>query len=392
MSFRTSRVVRYLAVIVGLLFFVGGLVSVKFFQISSLIAMGEVMANAGLPPEAVGSAVAEAQTWEETLSAVGNVVGVKSVALSNDAPGRVTRVHFESGTMVKQGQVLVELDTAAERAQLASAKSRRDLARTTAKRSKSLFEERVVSRAQLDSDEAQEEVANTEYAALQAQIDRKIVRAPFAGRLGIRNVNVGQYLNPGEMLTTLEAIGGCFVDFTLPQQQLERIKEGMPVRVTVEGAAVLLVEGVVSALDAAIDNTTRSIKLRAEVPDADNKLRPGMFVNVAVVLPTHANVVAVPQTAVVHASFGDSVFVIEEKEPGSPGVAQAPDGKPVKVARQQFVRLGKARGDFVAVVDGVKAGQEIVSAGAFKLRNGAPIVINNSIKPDAQLNPRPENH
>jgi len=382
---------RYIFVVAALVLVVAVLAGLKFAQISKLIAMGKDMQKSGPPPEKVGSAVAQAQAWEGSLSAVGSVAGVKSVAISNDAAGRVKKIHFESGDLVKQGQVLVELDTSVERAQLASAKSRRDLARTTANRSKMLVQENVLSKAQLETDQAQMKTAETDAAALSALIEKKIVRAPFAGRLGIRSVNMGQYLNPGTQLTTLEEIGAMYVDFTLPQQELSNVKDGMPVRITLDQGKGPAIDGVMSAVDPAIDNATRSIKLRASIPNKDDKLRAGMFVQVAVVMPQRGTVVTVPATAVVHASYGDSVFVIEDKKPDMPGGTTTPDGKPIKMARQQFVRLGEARGDFVAIVDGVKAGQEIVNAGAFKLRNNAPIVIDNTLKAEALLNPRPEN-
>jgi membrane fusion protein (multidrug efflux system) len=369
---------------------IGALVLVKFSQISLLMAKGKEMEEAGPPPEAVGSAIAQTQSWESTLSAVGSVAGKKSVALSNDAAGRVERIRFESGAVVKQGQILVELDTSVERAQLATAKARRDLAVVTVNRSRALVAENLIARAQLDNDEAQLKTANTDIAAIQAQIERKIVRAPFGGRLGIRAVDLGQYLNPGTTLTVLEQIGAVFVDFTLPQQSVAAIREGMPVRVTLEGASPAI-EGVVSAVDPAVDDTTRSVKLRASVHNPGDKLRPGMFVDVSVVLPDRQSMVVVPATAVVHASYGDSVFVIEDKRLGSPGMAKSPAGKPVKIVRQQFVRLGGSRGDFVAIAEGVKAGQQVVSAGAFKLRNGSPVVIDNAVKSDPKLNPRPEN-
>jgi membrane fusion protein (multidrug efflux system) len=391
MPSRSKKATRYIVVIVGLLLVVGVLVFVKFSQISLLMAMGKEGEKAGPPPEAVASAVAQAQSWEHTLSAVGTVAGAKSVELSNDAPGRVKRIHFESGAMVKKGQVLVELDTSVERAQLASAESRRDLARVTARRSRALVAESVIAVAQLDNDEAQLKTSTAEIRALQAEIERKIVRAPFNGRLGIRAVDVGQYLSAGTTLTTLEDIAAIFIDFTLPQQRLGNVREGMPVRIMTANALAPAAEGVIAAVDPKIDDTTRSIKLRASVPNQGNKLHPGMFVNVSVVTPKRERIVTVPATAIVHASYGDSVFVIEDKKPGSPGMAKTPQGKPVKIVRQQFVRLGESRGDFVAIAEGMKAGQEIVSAGAFKLRNGSPVFINNNVKSEPRLHPRPEN-
>jgi membrane fusion protein (multidrug efflux system) len=277
-----------------------------------------------------------------------------------------------------------------ERAQLASAEARRDLAERTAKRSAVLAAGNVISHSQLDEVESQLRTAHTDTASLKAQVDRKVVRAPFKGRLGIRAVNVGQYLTPGTTITTLDSIGGTFVDFSLPQEDLPSVSVGQPVRVSFEGSPEKA-EGTISAIDPTLDPTTRNVKIRATIPDQSAKPRPGMFVNVQVIQPTQKAVVAVPLTAVVHASFGDSVFVVEPKKPDSPGMSQTPAGKPVKIARQQFVRLGATRGDFVAVSKGLQAGQEIVTAGAFKLRNNSPVVVDNTVLPDAGLDPHPEN-
>jgi membrane fusion protein (multidrug efflux system) len=383
---------RVLLVILGLLVLVGGLGFIKFSQISSLMAMGKAYEKSGPPPESVSSAVSTTQNWQGQLTAVGSIAPVKGVALSNDSPGIVTKINFESGDLVKQGQVLVELDTSVERAQLASAVVRHDLAVVNVNRSHALIKESVISQSQVDSDESTVKSASTDAESLQAQINRKIVRAPFAGRLGIRAVNVGQYLNPGTQLTVLQAVGAVFVDFSLPQQQLATLTNGMPVRVTIESSNEPPLEGTIAAVDPTIDSTTRMIKLRAAIPNPDEKLRPGMFADVAIILPDTGAVVTVPVTAVVHASFGDSVFIIEDKKPDSPGAKTTPDGKTIQNARQQFVRLGESRGDFVAIVDGLKTGQEVVTAGAFKLRNNSPVLVNNSVKADPQLNPTPENH
>jgi membrane fusion protein, multidrug efflux system len=368
---------RYLIAIVLLFAIVGGLGGVKFKQISTLLHAGEVGQKAGPPPEVVGTAVATEESWEGTLSAVGSVAAVRGVAVSNDAPGVVNAIRFESGDRVRAGQVLVELDTSVERAQLASAEARKDLAALGAGRSRQLDKTGAVSKAQLDADESQLKTSAADSTALKAQIDRKTVRAPFAGRLGIRAVNLGQYLNPGTAVTVLESLGAVYVDFSLPQQYLADVRVGTPVRVRVEGSGGELA-GSVGAVDPTVDAVTRTIKLRASVPDTLEKLRPGMFVNVTVVRGQKSRVVRVPATAVVHASFGDSLFVVETKDDR-------------KVARQQFVRLGAARGDFVAIDDGIKPGQEIVTAGAFKLRNGSGIIINNAVGPTPALHPNVDN-
>jgi membrane fusion protein (multidrug efflux system) len=389
---KPRKALKILFVIVGLLALVGTLGFIKFSQISSLMAMGKAYEKSGPPPESVASGMSKRQTWQAELTAVGTIAPVKGVALSNDSPGVVSKIHFESGALVKQGQVLVELDTSVERAQLASAAVRRDLATVNVNRSRALIKDQLTTQIQLDADESAVKSAATDAQTIQAQIARKIVRAPFAGRLGIRAVNVGQYLNPGTTLTVLQAVGAVYVDFSLPQQQLGTIVVGMPVKVQIEGSSAPAQDGVIAAVDPTIDSTTRMIKLRATVPNAADKLSPGMFANVAVQLPDQGEVVTIPLTAVVHASFGDSVFVIEDKKPDSPGARTSPAGKTIKNARQQFVRLGRARGDYVAVLDGVTDGQELVTAGAFKLRNNSPIVVDNSVSTDPQLNPKPENH
>jgi membrane fusion protein, multidrug efflux system len=383
--------VRYAIAVFGLIVVIAGLAGIKAQQIGSLIKMGKEAEKTGPPPETVATVFSGRQSWEGTLSSVGSITAARGVSVSNDAPGVVSRILFESGAVVRQGQVLVELDTSVERAQLASSRARMDLAQLTAKRSRALVESDSISKSQLDNDEAQLKTSTTDLGALGAQIDRKTVKAPFAGRLGIRLVNLGQYLNPGTAVTVLEAIDTVYVDFTLPQQRLDDVTLGMPVRVHIEGTKAGEGDGVITAIDPAIDAATRTIKLRASVPNKDERLRPGMFANVVVVLPQQGSFVTVPAPALVHASFGDSVFIVEDKKNESGEIVRGPDGKSIKVARQQFVRVGDARGDYVAVLDGVSEGSEVVSAGAFKLRNGASVVVNNDVKLTPQLAPHPEN-
>lgn len=388
---KRSKTVRYVIVIVGLLLAVGTLVGVKAAQIGKLISFGKQMEAAGPPPEAVASVLAEEQTWEATLQSVGSVASGKGVSISNDAPGVVSKIHFESGKSVKQGDILVELDTSVERAQLASAMARRDLATTTAGRARALGAQGAISQAQVDQEESQQKTSTTDVEAIRAQIERKIIRAPFAGKLGIRGVNLGQYLNPGTTITSLESVEAVHVDFTLPQQKVSEVGVGMPLRITIEGVPGPVIEGKVGAVDPALDAVTRNVKLRGDVDKSDPRLRSGMFVNVAVLLPQTNKLVSVPVTAVVRAPYGNSVFVVEEKKPGTPGMDKTPDGKPVLVARQQFVRTGESRGDFVSITEGLKAGQRVVTAGAFKLRNGAPVFLDDKQQPKPSLDPKPEN-
>lgn len=379
---------RYVLTLLGLLLVVGGLVYVKFSQISMLIGMGEAMAEAGPPPEAVSTAPATLQTWEASLRAVGTVASAKGVQISAEVPGVVKKIGFESGTLVKKGDVLVVLDSRVERAQLSSAQVRRDLALTNVKRARALGAVGAESQAQLDTDENTLRQATAELEVLRAQIARKTIRAPFAGRLGIRAVNLGQYLNPGTSITTLEAVGGAYVDFQLPQQHQREVAPGQAVRVSVEGAPELSGPGTITAISPNVDPSTRTLGLRAAV-DLD-ALQPGMFVRVEVVLPEERKVVAVPLTAVVYAPYGDSVFVIEDPLPDAPP-SESPNGEPVLRARQQFVRLGERRGDFVSVLDGVQPGQVLVSAGAFKLRNNSPVFVNNELALTPELDPNPVN-
>jgi membrane fusion protein (multidrug efflux system) len=387
---RRRSAMRYVIPAGILVAIVAGLGGIKWKQISTLMHAGAAAQKLGPPPEVVGTAVAVEDAWEGTLSAVGSVAAVRGVAVSNEAPGVVIAIRFESGDTVRAGQVLVELDTSVERAQLASAEARKDLAALGAERSQKLAQHDAVAKAQLDGDEAQLKSSSADWSALKAQIERKTVRAPFAGRLGIRSVNLGQYLNPGTPVTVLESLGSVYVDFTLPQDDLPLVKVGTAVRVRVGGAGPELA-GSVGAVDPSVDPITRTIKLRASVPNKKDQLRPGMFLNVVVVRGEKSKVIVAPATAVVHASYGDSVFVVEDKKDEAGAIVKDPNGKTLRVARQQFVRLGAARGDFVAIADGVKAGQELVTAGAFKLRNGAGVTINNDIKPTPSQTPHVEN-
>jgi membrane fusion protein (multidrug efflux system) len=386
-----SKTVRYVLILAAVLSLVGGLAAVKSLQFRKLIAFGEQAQAAGLPPEFVGSVKAEGQSWEDTIDAVGSVASAKGVALSTDVAGVVSAIHFESGRTVKKGDVLVELDSKVERAQLASAISRRQLAATTRDRTRTLSAKGAISAAQLDADESAFKTSTTDVEALQAQIAKKTIRAPFSGKLGIRAVNLGQFLNPGTAITVLETVDEIHVDFSLPQQRLAELKTGMPVKVTLDGDESTPINGTLAAVDPQVDAATRSIKLRADLANEGRRLRPGMFVAVKVEKADRSTFVAVPATAIVHASYGDSVFVIEDKAAGEPGMRQTPDGKPVKTARQQFVRVGPSRGDYVGVLQGVSAGQEVVTAGAFKLHNGSPILVDNSKPMTPKRDPRPEN-
>ncbi|MBC8132321.1 MAG: efflux RND transporter periplasmic adaptor subunit, partial [Deltaproteobacteria bacterium] len=381
---------------VGLsLLVIGVLAGTKFAQISSLIRFGKAAQAAGPPPEAVGTAVAKGGAWESVLEAVGSVAAGRGVTISNEIPGVVRSIRFESGAKVRAGQVLVELDAGVERAQLASLRAREDLATTTATRTRRLEAGGASSKAQLDSDEAQLKTVTADARALQAQIEKKTLRAPFAGKLGIRSVNLGQYLTPGTPVTVLESLDAVYIDFTVPQQQVARVPVGTPIRIVLpETQPPQTLAGKIAAVDPNVDATTRAVKVRATVQEAkqnQDNLRPGMFVNVSIVLPDRATVVFVPATAVMRAPYGNSIYIVENQKDDKGRPVNGPDGKPAKVARQQFVRVGISRGDFVAIEEGVTAGQEVVMLGAFKLRNGAPVLVNNETKLSPSQTPTPPN-
>jgi len=382
---------RYVITIAALILVVGILVGIKGAQIKTLIGFGEQMQKMGPPPEAVNAAPVERQSWERTLEAVATVVSSKGVTLSNDSPGVVMKLNFDSGVKVKAGQPLVEIDASVERAQLNALRPRLVLANQTLERTQKLVASGTTTQADLDAQQSTVNGLVADMKAIQAQIERKTVRAPFDGKLGIRAVNIGQYLPPGTTLTTLESTDGVFVDFTLPQQAMDNLQLGRTVRVRNDAGGKVVAEGKIAAIDASVDAVTRSIKVRASIPDAESVLRTGMFVNAEVVLPEKADVVAVPLTSVIRAPYGDSVFVVEPKAPSAENAGPEGAQQPSLVARQQFVRLGATRGDFVAVEAGIDAGQKVVSAGAFKLRNQAPISIKNEVGAEAQLDPHPAN-
>ena len=382
---------RYVITIAVLILGVGILAGIKGAQIKTLIGFGEQMQKAGPPPESVNAAPVERQQWERTLTAVATVVSSKGVTLTNDSPGVVSKLNFDSGASVKAGQLLLELDAGVERAQLESLRARLVLANQTLQRTQKLIGSGVSTQSDLDAQDSAAKGLIADMRAIQAQIERKTVRAPFDGKLGIRAVNLGQYLAPGTPLTVLESTDAVFVDFTLPQQDLPNVQLGRPVRVRSDSDSKVLAQGTISAFDSSVDAVTRSIKVRASMPARDTVLRTGMFVNVEVVLPERADVVAVPATAVIHAPYGDSVFIVEPKQAAAEGGGPEGAQPGALIARQQFVRLGPSRGDFVAIEAGVEAGQKVVSAGAFKLRNQAPVSIKNEVGVEAQLDPHPEN-
>jgi membrane fusion protein (multidrug efflux system) len=353
---------------------------VKFRQIQTAIAEGAAFQP---PPEAVTTIVAGVEDWPSTLNAIGTVASVRGVAVSADLPGVVERIAFESGQAVRQGDVLAVLDTRQERAQLAAADAQHDLARLNFERMSGLLGERVISKAEFDRATADQRQAEARAGEIRATIERKTIRAPFSGILGLRQVNLGQYLSAGDALVTLESLDPIYVNFGVPQQSVGEMRAGRTVHITIDEATEAEFVGRITAVDSIVDANTRNVQVQASVPNPARRLRPGMFVQTDVAVGVSRSVVALPASSINYAPYGDSVFVVAD--------LKGEDGRVYKGVRQQFVKLAGTRGDQVAVISGVKPGDEVVTSGVFKLRNGAAVQINNTVKPSNSPKPKPEN-
>jgi len=365
--------------ILGLIILVGSLAGIKTLQIRAMIAQGKQFAP---PPEVVTAAPVAVDSWETLLTSVGSLESVQGVTVTAEITGKVVDIAFEAGSRVARGDLLVQQDTSAETAQLRSAESAADLARIEFNRSKKLLADKVISQSDYDNARATLTQAMAQADNIRAVIAKKTIRAPFSGRLGIRQVNLGQILKEGEPIVSLQSMDPIFVNFLLPQQQLAQIRTGFTVRVSSDAMPGQVAACRITAISPEVETATRNIQVQATLANPDEQLRAGMYVNVAVVLPAKKEVLVIPATAVLYAPYSDSVFVIEEKK----GEDKSPPGLMV---RQQFVRLGEKRGDFIAVTSGLKAGQKVVSTGVFKLRNGQGVVVDNKLAPEFKLAPRP---
>jgi membrane fusion protein (multidrug efflux system) len=371
---------QWIVFAVGLLVVLGLLVGVKAGQIVTMVKAGESMAP---PPEAVTTAKVEPAEWESSQAAIGSLVALQGVTLAAELPGTVREIAFDSGTSVKRGAVLVRFDTSVEEAQLASAKADAELARLNLERARRLRQGEANSQAELDTAAARSAQADAAVRNLQATIAKKTIRAPFDGRIGIRQVEVGQVVAPGTPIASLQSVTPIRADFWLPQQALAQLQLGQRTRLLTDTFPGEQWEGEITTVNPEVDPVTRNVRVRATFPNEDGRLRPGMFANVQVLSGEKRQVLTVPATAVIFQPYGDSVFTIEE--------AKDPAGKPTTTARQKFVRTGERRGDLVAVAEGLKPGETVVSSGAFKLRNGAAVMVDNALAPRAELTPKPEN-
>jgi membrane fusion protein (multidrug efflux system) len=306
---------------------------------------------------------------------------VQGVTVSAEVPGKVVKLSFDAGATVAAGDVLVQLDTSTEEAQLRSAEATAVLAQLNLTRAKELREKSTNSPADLDAASAQAKQAVAAVDSIRAVIAKKTIKAPFAGRLGIRLVNLGQNLKDGDAIASLQTLDPIFVNFSVPQQRLSVIAPGVPVRVKTDAAPGEKFEGVITAVSPDVDLATRNVRVQATIANKDGKVRSGMFASVEIVLPARDEVLSIPATAVLYAPYGDSVFVVEDHK-------NAKSGQMEKILRQQFIRIKSERGDFVAVETGLKAGELVVTSGVFKLRPGMSVVVDNTLAPDAKLAPK----
>ena len=370
---------RLIQTAVVLLVLVGGIGTVKFFQIRTAMAQGAAWQP---PPEAVSTIVAQVEHWPSSLNAIGSVAAVQGVTVSADLPGIVEKIEFESGRRVQAGDVLVRLDTSQEREELAAAEAQRDLTRLNLERSRSLLGKQVIAQAEYDRAEAEAKQAAAHVGEIEARIRRKTIRAPFAGLLGLRQVDLGQYLNGGDPVVPLQSMDPVYVNFSLPQQDVPELRRGATVRVSAEGMAAVSAEGRITAMNSVVDEATRNVQVQATFRNPSSQLRPGMFVQVEASRGHGDSVIGLPASAISFAPYGNSVFVVSD--------LKGPNGKPYRGVTQRFVQVGPRRGDQVSIVSGLKPGEEVVTSGVFKLRSGAAVLVDNRIAPSNDPSPKPE--
>jgi membrane fusion protein (multidrug efflux system) len=370
---------RFILVLVIVAALLGGLGFVKYRQVETAIAMGASFAP---PPTAVTTVVAKRETWPTTLEVIGTAAAIQGVTVGADLPGTVDKIHFESGQSVKEGDILVELDTRQERAQLANLEAQRDLAKIQYGRSEQLEKAGVISKSDYDNAAAQQKATEAQVGDIKAQIARKTIHAPFSGILGIRQISLGQYLAAGQAIVSLQALNPIYVNFGVPQQDEPKILIGHRVNVINADLPGIGFNGKITALDSVVNETTRNIQVQATFQNAAGKLRPGMFVQVELLLGKPREVIPLPASAINYAPYGDSVYVVTEMTDQK--------GNKYKGVKQQVVKIEGSRGDQVAITSGINSGDEIVSAGVFRLRNAAPVLVNNSVQPGDNPNPKPD--
>jgi membrane fusion protein (multidrug efflux system) len=369
---------KFLIALSGFVVLVLALGAIKAKQIHTAMSVSHEQ-----PASSVTTFEAKQVEWRSYIKAIGSLAPVQGVTISADADGQIVRIPVESGTAVKAGDILVEIDASVEEAQLAASEARAGLAKVGLDRAQSLLGNNTVAKSEFDTADATYKQAMAEVASFQATIDKKRVRAPFDGRVGIRLVNVGQYVSRGSPLLPLQKLDPIYVNFSVPQRQLSSLSVGQKVVVNVDAAEAGSFEGAVNAINSEVDAATRTVTVQATVSNPNEILRAGMFAKVEVELPQAESLVVVPATAIAYASYGNSVFIVEKMKDDS--------GKEYVGVRQQPVTVGTARGDLVSIAGGVKPGEQVVTAGVFKLRNGVPVQVNNTVQPSSNPAPKPSN-
>jgi membrane fusion protein, multidrug efflux system len=375
-EFMAKRMILMLVTVTALL---GGLGFLKYRQVEVAIAQGSSFQP---PPTAVTTVVAKQETWPSTLTIIGTAAAIHGVTVSADLPGTVDKIHFESGQWVHEGDVLVELDTRQERAQLANLEAQRDLAQINYGRIEQLVKEGVMARSEYDNATAQQKATQAQVGDIRAAIARKTIRAPFSGVLGIRQADLGQYLAAGQAIVSLQSLNPIYVNFGVPQQNTSKLALGRSLRVTNTDLPGMEFKGRITALDSVVNEQTRNLQVQATLANPGDKLRPGMFVQVDLPLGKPRDVIALPASAINYAPYGDSVFVVVEMKDAK--------GKTYRGVRQQVVKIEGSHGDQVAITSGLNPGDEVVSSGVFRLRNGAPVQVNNKVQPENSPTPKPE--
>jgi membrane fusion protein (multidrug efflux system) len=369
---------KFIIVLSGFLAVVLLLGAVKVAQIKEMSSVSHVP-----PPTAVTTAEAQTVEWHPYISAIGTLAPVEGATLSADADGIVSRIVAGSGSAVKAGDLLVELDTSVEVAQLAASEARANLAKISFERNKDLWDRNASAKAEYDAADAGYKQAVADVEALKALIAKKQVRAPFDGRVGIRLANVGQFVARGKPLLPLQKLDPMYVNFAVPQRYLPAVANGQEIEIKIDAFPDKQFVGAITAVNSEVDAATRNISVQATLANPDEALRSGMFARIEVQLKGTEHQIAVPATAIAYASYGNSVFIVEK--------VKGPDGHEFLGVRQQFVKLGATRGDLVVVTEGLKAGEQIVTSGVFKLRNGVPVQVNNTAIPSASEAPKPAN-
>jgi membrane fusion protein (multidrug efflux system) len=375
-----SRRLTIVLISVAALVLVVVLVNVaKGMMMKKFMGMNATQAQTVTTKKVVGS------DWQPQIVAIGSVRAVRGVDVTTEVAGLVRTIHFKSGDLAKEGQVLVELNADSDRAQLEALNAAADLSQTVLKRDQIQYEDQAISRAQLDADVADLKNRRAQAAAQAALVAKKTLRAPFGGRLGITTVNPGQYLNAGDKLVSLQQSDPIYVDFRLPQRNLADVKVGEEVDVTTDANAGRVFKGRINAIDSRVDAATRNFQAEATVENHDGALMPGMFARAAVASGGIQHFLTVPQTAITYNPYGATVFIVRPHTSTTPGGA-------THEVQQGFVTLGPTRGDQIAVLSGLQEGDEIVTSGQLKLRSGALVAIDNTVQPKNDANPTPQEH